>query len=203
MNCLLTCDFYVVQVRFIDKVLIACWHMIFCFVQWDNNSLLQPFHHNLLYVKILFNWHLSALTLVWHIQQQQQQQQQSCKCYISLFLRSDSTQSSYSVSMCSHCCSNWCKFCSFNQCVTAAHLCSLFSDHCHFCSFWSQCSFCTETDFEATGSVSSIIVHKCNSYSEKWCVDFWQLYKLSETWYDAFFEMLSYVKAFQEMLQQL
>ncbi len=175
--------------------------MIFCFVQWGDNSLLQPLHHNLLYVKILFDWHLSALTLIQHIQQQQQQQ--LCKYHTDLFLRSDSTQGFCSVLTCPHCCSKWCKFCSSDWCTTAVHLCSLFSNHCHSCSLWLQCFLCTETDFRATGSVSSIIVHKCNSYLKKWCVDFWQLYRLSEMWYDALFEMLSYVRAFQRMLQQL
>ncbi len=146
--------------------------------------------------EILFDWHFSALTLVQHIQQQQQQQQQLCKCHTDLFLKFDSTQSSYSVSMCFCRCSKWCKFCSFNWCTTAVHLCSLFSDHCHLCSFWSQCSLHTETDFRTTGSVSLIIIHKCNSYSKKWCVDFWQLYRLSKTQYDALFKMSLYVKAF-------
>jgi len=133
MNCLLTCNFYVIQIRFINKVLIACQHVVFCFVQWGDNSLLQPFHHNLLYVKILFNWHLSALTLIKHIQQQQQQQQQLCKCCTDLFLRSDSMQNSCSVSMCLYHCKKWCKFCSFNWCATAVHLYSLSSDHCYSC----------------------------------------------------------------------
>ncbi len=177
--------------------------MIFCFVQWGNNSLLQPLHHNLLYVKILFDWHLLALTLVWHIQQQQQQQQQSCKCYTDLFLKSDSMQNSCFVSMCSHCCSKQCKFCSFDRCVTAAHLCSFFLDHCHSCFLWLWCFLCTEMNFETTGSVSSVIIHKYNPYSEKWCVDFWQLYKLSEMQYDAIFKMLLYIRTFQRMLQQL
>jgi len=34
-------------------------------------------------------------------------------------------------------------------------------------------------------------------------VNFWQLYWLSETQYDTFFEMLSYIKTFQWVLQQL
>ncbi len=34
-------------------------------------------------------------------------------------------------------------------------------------------------------------------------VDFWQLYWLSEMQYDTFFEMLSYIKTFQWVLQQL
>ena len=171
--------------------------MIFCFVFFFNS-----------FITISCMWNSLWLTLFstdshMIIQQQQQQQQQLCKCYTDLFLKFDSTQSSYSVSMCFCRCSKWCKFCSFNWCTTAVYLCSLFSDYCHLCSLWSQCSLHTETDFRTTGSVSLIIIHKCNSYSKKWCVDFWQLYRLSEMWYDALFEMLSYVRAFQRMLQQL
>jgi len=190
MNCLLTCDFHVVQIRFIDKILIACQHVIFCFVFFFNS-----------FITISCMWNSLWLTLFstdshMIIQQQQQQQQQLCKCYMSLFLRSNSTQGFCFVSMCFYCCSRWCKFCSFSWCTTAAHLCSLFLDHCHSCFLWSQCFLCTKMNFKTTGSVSSIIVHKCNSYSEKWCVDFWQLYRLSEIQYDALFRMSSYIKAF-------
>jgi len=51
VNCLSACGSYVIQVRFIDKVLITCQHMVFCFVQQGNNSLLQPLYHDLSYMK--------------------------------------------------------------------------------------------------------------------------------------------------------
>ncbi len=99
-----------IQIRFADKVLIACQHMIFFFVQfrwqftsvylsvkWVINFLIfllkSLFLSSLtsslssLVCEISFEWHISALAFVQQAQQQQQHQQlSSCKCCTSMCL---------------------------------------------------------------------------------------------------------------------
>jgi len=164
--------------------------------------LLQLLHSQLLYVKS-FLIDMSALTLIQQAQQQQHQQQQQCKCCTDMSLRADSSQSPHSlqcVCCCSCSCVCWCWFSSLCW-LTAAHsVCSLLSDKSHSCAAQCECFVCTTMHHTEPDEDSSAVVHKCNSDSESGCVGFCRLSQLSDTQYDALFEMSLYIKTFWWML---
>ncbi len=165
--------------------------------------LLQLLHSQLLYVKP-FLIDMSVLTLIWQAQQQQHQQQQQCKCHTDTCLRADSSQgpcSLWCICCCSHSCSCWCWFSSLCWSAAACSVHSLFSDKSHLCAAWCECSVCTAMHHTEPDENSSAVVHQCNSDSESKCVDFCRLCQLSDTWYDALFEMLSYIRTFWWVLQ--
>ncbi len=128
---------------------------------------------------------MSALTLVQQAQQQQhQQQQQQCKCYISMCFKADSSQSPCSlqcVHCCPHSCDCWWRFSSLCWSAAAHSVCSLLSDKSHSCAVWCEHLICTTLYHVKSDEDSSAVIHQCNSDSESKCVDFWQLYQLSDT----------------------
>jgi len=164
--------------------------------------LLQLLHSQLLYVKP-FLIDMSALTLIWQAQQQQHQQQQQCKCHTGMSLEADSSQGPHSLwCICCHPCSCgcWHWFSSLCWSAAACSVHSLFSDKRHPCAVWCECFVHTATHHTESGENSLIIIHKCNSDSESRCVDVCWLCQLSDTQYDALFEMLLYIRTFQWML---
>ncbi len=149
---------------------------------------------------------ISALTLVQQAQQQQQQQLSSCKCCTNMCLWADNLYS-FCLVQHLHCCfcscRCWCQFCSWGWSTAACFVHSLLSDNDHSCSAQWQHFVHTDLYHITADENSSAVVHQCDSDSESECVDFWQLYQLSEMWYDVLFKMLLYIKTFQWVLQQL
>ncbi len=148
---------------------------------------------------------MSALTLVWQAQQQQhQQQQQQCKCHTGMCLEADSSQGPHSlqcVCCCSCSCGCWCWFSSLCWPAAACSVCSLLSDKSHSCAARCECSVCTATHHIRPGEDSLTVVHKRNPDSESGCVGFCRLSQLSGTQYGVLFEMSSYIRTFQWVLQ--
>ncbi len=147
---------------------------------------------------------MSALTLIQQAQQQQHQQQQQCKCHTGTSLEADSSQgpcSLWRICCCPHSCSCWCWFSSLCWSAAACSVHSLFSDKSHSCTAWCECSVHTTMHYIESGEDSLTIIHKCDSDSESECVDACRLCQLSDTQYGALFEMSSYVRTFQWVLQ--
>ena len=157
------------------------------------------------FINIFCMWNLSwlnmlTLTLVWQAQQQQHQQHQQCKCCTDMYLEADNLQGPHSL-QCVHCrscsCSCWWRF-SFLCWSAAAHsVCSLLSNNDHSCAVWCEHSVCMRMCHIESDEDSLTVVHQCNSDSESKCVDFCQLYQLSDTQYDTLSEMSLYIKTFQ------
>ncbi len=165
--------------------------------------LLQLLHSQLLYVKS-FLIDMSALTLIWQAQQQQHQQQQQCKCHTDMCLKADSSQGPHSLQrICCHPhpCGCWCWFSSLHWPAAAHSVHSLFLDKSHSCTVWCECSVCMTTHHTESGENSSAVIHQCNPDSESECVGFCWLCQLSDTQYGALFEMSSYIRTFQWVLQ--
>ncbi len=147
---------------------------------------------------------MSALTLIQQAQQQQHQQQQQCKCHTGMYLKADSSQSPHSL-QCVHCrshsCECWCWFSSLCWSAAACSVHLLFSDKSHYCAAQCEHSVCTTMYHIKSDKNSLSVVHQCNSDLKSRCVNFCQLYQLSDMWYDTLFRMLLYIKTFQWVLQ--
>jgi len=209
-----------VQVRFADENFFYClrgflqqFTWAYLSVKWVINPsphiqlffffLLQLLHSQLLYVKP-FLIDMSALTLVWQAQQQQHQQQQQCKCHTGMCLRADSSQGPHSlwcICCCSHLYGCWCWFSSLHWSAAAHSVHSLLSDKSHSCAAQCECSVCTATHHIRSDENSLTVIHQCDSDSESRCVGFCRLCQLSDTQYGVLFEMSSYVRTFQWVLQ--